>query len=55
MSKNTNFEYENITKKNMSGGIKLKKINKFDKFSTILLYIQKKYGILYVGLEGNFG
>jgi len=37
---------ENITKNPEKEKRKLKKINKFDKFSTILLYIRKKYGII---------
>ncbi len=45
---------QNITKKSLAFFFQLKKVNKFDKISTILLYIQKKYGILYFGLKGNF-
>ena len=30
----------------------LKKVNKFDKISSILLYIEKKYVIIRVGVEG---
>ena len=45
---------QKITKKAFFRGEKIKELNKLDKFSTILLYIEKEYGIIYCGFKGNF-